>query len=151
MLRNQCGNQTGNSAGMSVQTLRLFGLITATAPILRSLQEKASNRAAKKLSFSTAAVLLPHFHGLYQLPNFPYRFWGEEGVRIDVTEGRKGSSAAKDCILLNRKTVYFRSKKIPIPAPAVNSAARRALGFPLEFLLRAHLSGYRRSHPETEN
>ena len=71
MLRNQCGNQTGNSVGISVRTLSLFGLTDGDRndPTLFSRESKQLCR--KKLSFSAAAVLLlPQFHGLYHFLGF---------------------------------------------------------------------------------
>ena len=43
-----------------------------------------------------------------------------ESVRWDLTEARKGSSYAKDCILLIAFTVEIGSEKIPLPAPRSN-------------------------------
>jgi hypothetical protein len=50
-------------------------------------------------------------------PTVSYRKCRLKKVRIDLTEGRKGSSYAKRCILLTRLGAGNGFKKIPLPAP----------------------------------
>ncbi len=68
--------------------------------------------------------LPPNRQGFFlgDFPTVSYQNCWLAGVRLDLTEPRKGSSYAKHCILLIAFTVEIGSEKIPLPAPAQKSS-----------------------------
>ena len=70
--------------------------------------------------------LPPNRQGFFlgDFPTVSYQNCWLAGVRLDLTEPRKGSSYAKHCILLIAFTVEIGSEKIPLPAPAAKTGRR---------------------------
>ena len=77
-----------------------------------------SQGRAERIATGTPGADAGFFVGIF--PTVSYRKYRLRTVRLDLVDGRKGSSYAKHCILLIPLAAGNGFKKIPLPAPALS-------------------------------